>query len=63
MRSTGSREPGSEAHGLSPGVAALLDARVAIAGAPGRRGTESLNVAVATGILTYEWLKADYRSI
>ncbi len=49
---------GSEAHGLSPEVAALLDARVAIAGAPDRRGTESLNVAVAAGILAYQWLGA-----
>lgn len=50
---------GSEAHGLSDGVRALLDGRVRI-GAPnavaGRRGVESLNVAVATGILLHRWL-------
>lgn len=47
---------GSEAHGLSAGVAAALDARVRIEGADGRQGAESLNVAVAAGILLYEWL-------
>ncbi len=47
---------GSEAHGLSPPVRALLDERVAIRGAPRRAGTESLNVAVAAGILVYAWL-------
>lgn len=57
---------GSEAHGLSEEVAALLDGlprsgggRVRI-GAPnaggGRRGVESLNVAVAAGILLHRWL-------
>lgn len=47
---------GSEAHGLSPGVQDVLDATVALPGAARRRGTESLNVAVAAGILVYEWL-------
>ncbi len=47
---------GSEAHGLSAAVGALLDATVAIPGAPTRRGAESLNVAVAAGILVYEWI-------
>ena len=47
---------GSEAHGLSPGVQACLAERVAIAGAASRAGTESLNVAVAAGILMYAWL-------
>ena len=47
---------GSEAHGLSADVRALLDERVAIRGAEGRRGAESLNVAVAAGILMYRWL-------
>jgi TrmH family RNA methyltransferase len=47
---------GSEAHGLSSGVAALLDERVAIRGTPRREGTESLNVAIAGGILVYAWL-------
>ena len=57
---------GSEAHGLSDEVTALLDSlprsgggRVRI-GAPnaagGARGVESLNVAVATGILLHRWL-------
>lgn len=49
---------GSEAHGLSAAVAQRLDERVAIGGAPTRAGTESLNVAVAAGILVYEWLGA-----
>jgi TrmH family RNA methyltransferase len=52
---------GSEAHGLSPAVHARLDAAVRIPGASpadgdAARGTESLNVAVAAGILVYEWL-------
>ncbi len=47
---------GSEAHGLSPAVRALLDERVVIRGATGRAGAESLNVAVAAGILVYAWL-------
>ena len=47
---------GSEAHGLSPGVQALLDERIAIRGTPRREGTESLNVAIAGGILVYAWL-------
>lgn len=46
---------GSEAHGLSAAVRAQIDETVAIPGAPRRQGTESLNVAVATGILIYEW--------
>ena len=47
---------GSEAHGLSPDVRDLLEERVAIGGVEGRRGAESLNVAVAAGILMYRWL-------
>ncbi len=47
---------GSEAHGLSPEVKVLLDERVAIPSAPGRQGTESLNVAVSAGLLVYEWV-------
>lgn len=47
---------GSEAHGLSAAVQGRLDERVALYGAAARRGTESLNVAVAAGILVYEWL-------
>jgi TrmH family RNA methyltransferase len=47
---------GSEAHGLSPAVLDRLDATVALRGAPHRPAAESLNVAVAGGILLYEWL-------
>ena len=47
---------GSEAHGLSPDVRRVLASYVSIPGAAGRRGVESLNVAVAAGILLYEWL-------
>ena len=46
---------GSEGHGLSGPVAAVLDERVAIPGASSTRGTESLNVAVAAAIILYEW--------
>lgn len=46
---------GSEAHGLHPDVRIQVDETVAIPGAPRRQGTESLNVAVAAGILIYEW--------
>lgn len=49
---------GSEAHGLSAAVAACLDERVVIPGGGARRGVESLNVAVAGGILAYAWLNA-----
>ena len=47
---------GSEAHGLSAVVLDRLDATVALRGAPNRPAAESLNVAVAGGILLYEWL-------
>lgn len=47
---------GSESHGISPDVAALLDERVLVPGRSSRRGTESLNVAVAAGILMYAWM-------
>ena len=47
---------GSEAHGLSPAVLDRLDMPVSIPGAPRRPAAESLNVAVAGGILVYEWL-------
>lgn len=47
---------GSEAHGLSPEVARLLEARVSIRGRPASRGgVESLNVSVAAGILLHWW--------
>lgn len=52
---------GSEAHGLSEPVHRVLTRRVTIAGAPGRRGTESLNVAVAGGILMHAWLRPPAR--
>lgn len=48
---------GSEAHGISPEVAHRLDERVSVPGAPGRRGTESLNVAVASGILLFHYAR------
>lgn len=47
---------GSEAHGLSPAVLDRLDTPVALPGAAHRPSAESLNVAVAGGILVYEWM-------
>ena len=47
---------GSEAHGLSAAVLDRLDLTVSLPGAPNRPAAESLNVAVAGGILLYEWL-------
>ncbi|MFP4227427.1 MAG: TrmH family RNA methyltransferase [Salinivenus sp.] len=47
---------GSEAHGLSPAVLNRIDTPVSVPGAAGRPAAESLNVAVAGGILIYEWL-------
>lgn len=44
---------GSEAHGLSPETHARLDARVTLPGRPHRQGAESLNVAVAGGVLMW----------
>ncbi|MFN3595725.1 MAG: TrmH family RNA methyltransferase [Rubricoccaceae bacterium] len=55
---------GSEAHGLGPAVAALLDGRVTIgrgaraAGGACRVGAESLNVAAAAAVLLHAWLGA-----
>jgi TrmH family RNA methyltransferase len=49
---------GSEAHGLSPAVLDRLDSPVAIPRTPHQSSAESLNVAVAGGILIYEWLGA-----
>lgn len=46
---------GSEAHGLSDAVTAALSERVTLVGAPGRAATESLNVAVAAGVLLHRW--------
>ena len=47
---------GSEAHGLSAAVLDRLDLTVSLPGTPDRPAAESLNVAVAGGILLYEWL-------
>lgn len=47
---------GSEAHGLSTAVTALLDEAVTIRGTARRQGVESLNVAVAAGILMHQWV-------
>lgn len=44
---------GSEAHGLSPATVSVLDGAVTLAGSPRRRGAESLNVAVAGGVLLW----------
>jgi len=46
---------GSEAHGLDGRLEAVLAERVAIPAAAGRAGVESLNVAVAAGILVHAW--------
>lgn len=48
---------GSEAHGLSAEVGAMLDGRVAVPRSGAGRGVESLNVGVAAGIVLYEWTK------
>lgn len=49
---------GSEAHGLSAPVLNRLDLPVSLPGVRDRPAVESLNVAVAGGILLYEWLGA-----
>ncbi|MEX0601009.1 MAG: RNA methyltransferase [Rhodothermales bacterium] len=46
---------GSEAHGLSDGVERAVVERIVIPGRPRRGATESLNVAVAAGILMHAW--------
>lgn len=46
---------GGEADGISPGARLLLDGTVAIAHAGAGAGVESLNVAVAAGILMHRW--------
>lgn len=48
---------GSEAHGLSDGIREEIGERISIPGRPRRGGTESLNVAVAAGILMYTWAR------
>ncbi len=47
---------GSESHGISSEVEAMLDERIVVPGASARRGTESLNAAVAAGVLMYAWM-------
>lgn len=47
---------GSESHGISREVDGLLDERIVVPGVASRQGTESLNAAVAAGILMYAWL-------
>jgi RNA methyltransferase, TrmH family len=47
---------GSEARGIRPAVDAILDERVRIGGGNPDRGVESLNAAVAAGILLHRWL-------
>lgn len=49
---------GSEAHGLSSAMRDFLDETITIPGSPRRQGTESLNVAVAAGVLLYAWSQA-----
>ena len=43
---------GNEAHGLSPEVRDMLDCAIAL---PMQPGVDSLNVAIAGGVLMYEW--------
>jgi RNA methyltransferase, TrmH family len=50
---------GSEAHGLSSEIASRLDERVCVPGSPKRKGTESLNVAMAASILMYRWASVE----
>lgn len=49
---------GSEAHGLSAPVLDRIETPVSLPGVSNRPSVESLNVAVAGGILLYEWLGA-----
>jgi len=46
---------GSEAHGVSDAVRRLATGAVSIPGAAGRKGVESLNAAVAGGIIMSHW--------
>ncbi|MEM6648331.1 MAG: RNA methyltransferase [Bacteroidota bacterium] len=46
---------GSEAHGVSAAVRTVLSEAIVIPGVATRQGTESLNVAVAGGILMQAW--------
>ena len=47
---------GSEGHGIAPGLLALCDERVTI---PQRGTTQSLNLAVAAGIVLFESLRQE----
>lgn len=49
---------GNEAHGLSPEVQSILNRCVAL---PMQLGVDSLNVAVAGGVLMYEWKRRNAR--
>lgn len=49
---------GSEAHGVASEVQAMVDTAVTIQGAGKRLGTESLNAAMAAGIILYHWSAA-----
>ena len=51
---------GNEAHGISKGVEQLIQHKIAIPGnqkADGIQGPESLNAAVATSIVLYDWFE------
>jgi len=54
---------GSEAHGLSRPVQTVLESYVHIGGGEHRRGVESLNAAVAAGILLHRWLGLPQRTL
>lgn len=49
---------GSEAHGLSPALLGALDEPVSVDGADSHPATESLNAAVAAGIVMHRWTVA-----
>jgi len=49
---------GSEAHGLSPALLDALDEPVSIEGGAAHPATESLNAAVAAGIVMHRWTVA-----
>jgi RNA methyltransferase, TrmH family len=48
---------GNEANGISGEVRKALTGTVSVTRGAGARGTESLNVAMAAGILLYEWTR------
>ena len=47
---------GNEANGISDEVKSVLDQKIKIPGASSRRAAESLNAAVAAGILMHRWM-------